>query len=78
MDNARIHHNKIFKNKTIENDRSVVYNIPCPKYNPIEYVFSTIKSQIKKADITTYHQLNKELQKIIASVFFQNTEAEIN
>lgn len=66
MDNARIHHNREFKKYAQENNCSLIYNVPyCPKYNPIEYVFSVIKFEIKKREITTYNELNNELKKIV-------------
>ena len=51
MDNARIHHSKIFTAyvKTIKND--ILYNVPyCSEYNPIEMVFSKVKSIVHKRE----------------------------
>jgi len=55
MDNVKIHHNKLMdpyvKNK-------IIYNLPyCPKYNPIEYVFNTLKDNIKKERIDNINKL---------------------
>lgn len=66
MDNARIHHYKEFKNEIGKRECSLIYNVPyCPKYNPIEYVFNIIKSQLRKRDIQSLNDLNRELKKII-------------
>lgn len=49
MDNARIHHSKLFTAyaKTIEN--RILYNVPyCSELNPIEHVFSKVKSIVHK------------------------------
>ena len=49
MDNARIHHSKLFTSyaKTINN--KILYNVPyCSELNPIEMVFSKVKSIVHK------------------------------
>jgi transposase len=51
MDNARIHHSKLFKEyiKAIKND--VIYNVPyCSELNPIELVFSKVKLIVNQRD----------------------------
>lgn len=70
LDNARIHHSKIFK-KYIEDNKniSLLYNIPySPEYNPIEKVFNEVKHNlrqmnIKNANIKT--KINKAFKKIL-------------
>ena len=48
LDNARIHHAKIVKEYINETSHTLLYNAPyCPEYNPIEKVFSKIKSYIR-------------------------------
>jgi len=49
MDNARIHHSKIFKTYVIDNNLNVIYNIPyAPELNPIEIIFSQLKAHVKR------------------------------
>lgn len=53
MDNARIHHSKIFKKYMETQLNEIIYNVPySPEYNPIERVFSIIKPIIKKSNYT--------------------------
>jgi transposase len=48
MDNAKIHHSKLFKKNIKENKINVIYNIPYfSKYNPIEYIFSLLRKEIE-------------------------------
>jgi transposase len=48
LDNARIHHNKDLKSYCIDNNIKLLYNAPyTPEYNPIEYVFSKMKTYFK-------------------------------
>lgn len=66
MDNARIHHNKKFKDNVQKNKCSLIYSIPyCPKYNPIECVFHVIKSELRTKNIQTFNDLNRELEETI-------------
>ncbi len=49
MDNARIHHSKLFKKYSQEHNLDIIYNAPyCPEYNPIENVFSKVKILLRK------------------------------
>lgn len=48
MDNARIHHSKLFKDNIKRNKLKIIYGIPYySKYNPIEYVFSLLRKEIQ-------------------------------
>jgi transposase len=86
MDNARIHHYKKFKNEISKRKCSLIYNVPyCPKYNPIEYVFNVIKSELRKRDIQSLNDLNRELKKIIRklnkksfSTYYNHSYDELN
>ena len=64
MDNARIHHSKLFTEyiKTIKN--KVLYNVPyCSEYNPIEMVFSKVKSMVhKRTNNTELINLHKNIK----------------
>lgn len=49
LDNARIHHSKIVKEYIDQSSNKLVFNVPySPEYNPIEMVFSKIKTLIRK------------------------------
>ena len=63
LDNARIHHAKILKsNKQL----SFIYNVPySPELNPIEKVFSIIKSVIRN----NFFKTNNDLTKLIDQSF---------
>lgn len=69
LDNARIHHSKMFKNYI--NDKKniqLIFNVPySPEYNPIEKVFNEVKHnlrklKIKNSNIKTY--INKVFKNI--------------
>lgn len=69
MDNAKIHKadilNKYFKKKNIK----VIYNVPySPKFNPIEYVFNTLKEQLKRKMITNISGLRRYLKKYVNEI----------
>ena len=66
MDNALIHRARIFyselKKAGLDKNR-IIYNVPySPKYNPIEYVFNTMKREIKNT-VTTVKELIVFLEK---------------
>ena len=49
LDNARIHHSKIVKAYTAQNNINLIFNTPySPQYNPIERMFSKLKFNVKK------------------------------
>jgi transposase len=49
MDNARLHHSKIFMSYADTITNKIVYNVPyCSELNPIEMVFSKVKSIVHK------------------------------
>ena len=49
MDNARIHHSKIFKSYAETINNKILYNVPyMSELNPIEMVFSKVKSIVHK------------------------------
>ena len=59
LDNARIHHAKIFKDyiKQISNIKTI-YNVPySPESNPIEAVFNEIKNYLKNKNINKVSEL---------------------
>ena len=48
LDNASIHHSKIFKEYCKNNKINIIYNTPySPEYNPIEIMFSKHKKIVK-------------------------------
>ena len=49
QDNARIHHSKIVKEFSKNNDINLIYNPPySPEFNPIELIFNKLKTEFKK------------------------------
>lgn len=75
MDNARIHHSKLFKQYIESTLSTVIYNIPyCPEYNPIEKAIFKLKHLLRQKnenDIET--QLINNIQKCILDI----TEKEL-
>lgn len=70
MDNARIHHNKILKEQL---NKKIIYNVPyCPEYNPIEYVFNTLKSEGKKENIKNIEDLKSLLDRKFMRLRYDN------
>jgi transposase len=69
MDNARIHHSKIF-NKYMESTKSsVIYNVPYnPETNPIEQVFSKLKNDITIYNTSDIKNLKEAIAKSIKKV----------
>jgi len=66
MDNYSIHKTKQLKEILIENDKTSLFNIPySPQFNPIEYLFNSIKADIKKNNITTYDKLDKCMKQFV-------------
>jgi transposase len=62
MDNARIHHSKIIHEYMQTTNHIIIYNVPyCPEYNPIEMVFSKLKSIINKKDNSNQLKLHKNI-----------------
>ena len=60
MDNARIHHSKIVKDTVNESTNKILYNVPYnPETNPIEFVFSILKNEIRKKAPSTIPQIQK-------------------
>ncbi len=58
MDNASIHKNNKFKKYIIDNNLSVIYNIPYhSELNPIEYIFSLLRKQLLANDNFTYQNI---------------------
>lgn len=63
FDNACIHHSKIVVNYLTENNIKFIYNVPySPEYNPIEFMFSKVKTNIKKLNNTTLNELKQNIQ----------------
>lgn len=72
MDNARIHHSKIFKSYIKTQKSQVIYNVPYnPETNPIEHVFSVLKSHVK--NYNTYNEINLK-KSIIKSIKKVNSD----
>ena len=57
MDNATIHKTKKIKEELSTKKIKVIYNVPYhPEFNPIEYLFNTLKSEIKNKYVCNYKQ----------------------
>ena len=76
MDNARIHHYRKFVDMMKENNHNIIYNIPySPQFNPIEYVFNVLKTEIRNSCIDTYKQLHIKIESFVRkmnSIGFHN------
>ncbi len=69
MDNARIHHAKLFKEYTRDNNAAVIYNVAYnPETNPVENVFGTLKSNIVNHNTQTITKLRKSIEKVISKI----------
>jgi hypothetical protein len=64
MDGATIHKSKALAEILKNNNKKKIFNIPySPQYNPIEFVFNTMKADIKKNNVTSLNQLKRILLK---------------
>ena len=69
MDNARIHHSKNIVDLVNSTSNKILYNVPYnPETNPIEFVFSIIKSFVKNKEPSSELDLNKYILKSFSSV----------
>lgn len=69
LDNARIHHSKIFKKYMSNKMSNVIYNVAYnPETNPIEHVFSTLKHYITDYNTNNLSNLRKSISKTINKV----------
>jgi len=66
QDNARIHHAKIVKNYCIENNIDILYNPAySPDFNPIECVFSKLKTLYRKLE---HNNVIEEIKSVINKI----------
>ncbi len=69
MDNETIHKTKALKEELNKKNIKIIYNVPyCPQYNPIEYIFNTLKSYLKKEYICNYKQLQYKMKIFIENI----------
>lgn len=69
MDNARIHHAKVLKAFIEDKKSQIIYNVAYnPETNPIERVFSTLKSNVVNYTTQNIHKLTKAIEKAISKV----------
>ena len=69
MDNASIHKTKELKKELLTKKIKVIYNVPYhPEFNPIEYLFNTLKSEIKNKYVCNYKQLNYCINNFILKI----------
>lgn len=66
MDNARIHHYRKFVDQMKEDNINIIYNVPySPQFNPIEYIFNVLKTEIRKSNIDSYKQLQTMIDSFV-------------
>lgn len=66
LDNARIHHYKKIKEKIMETENKLSYNVPYhPEYNPVEYINNIIKVYLKNEYINDINKMENKLIGII-------------
>jgi transposase len=70
LDNARIHHSKIVKEYMKVSTNKLLFNVPySPEYNPIEMIFSKIKSIVrKKSNNEIIRKLLNNIRKAIKKI----------
>jgi len=69
MDNARIHHSKLFKQNINKNKLKIIYGISYySKYNPIEYIFSLLRKEIENNDCNNDEDINKTVDNFIKNL----------
>ena len=66
LDNVRFHHNKYIKN-LIENEGHTIQYTP-PDLNPVEHVFSMIKSTVRKINCSSVFELVNTLKTILQQI----------
>jgi transposase len=69
MDNARAHTAKIVKQYLDNHNKSPIFNVPyCPQFNPIEYLFNTLKAEIKRKTFKSESSIKRFLDKFIRNI----------
>ena len=69
MDNATIHHSKLFKETIEKNKLKVIYGIPYySKYNPIEYIFSLLRKEIQNDRYNSEKEIINTIDKFIINI----------
>lgn len=69
IDNARIHHSKLFKQNINKNKLKIIYGIPYySKYNPIEYIFSLLRKEIENNDCNNEKDIKKTVDNFIKNL----------
>lgn len=72
QDNARIHHAKIIKEYALKENIKMKYNPAySPEFNPIEYIFSIIKTDFRKKN---HNDLKKDIIDSIESIKLKDLE----
>jgi transposase len=79
LDNCSVHKTNIFKEYVNQTKLNVLYNVPySPETNPIEMVFSQIKSFVKKRTNNTEKQLRNNINRAIKRVNKDNLKNYFN
>ena len=75
MDNAKIHKTNILNAFLVKKNIKIIYNVPySPKFNPIEYVFNTLKEQLKREIVTNLSGLRRFLKKFVNEINVKGLE----
>ncbi len=78
LDNVAFHKTKVFKELAHSNNIKVLYTPPySPEYNPIELVFSKIKTHYRKLNIQNDHDMVENIQGSIDSIKQQDLKHKI-
>ena len=66
LDNAKFHKSKDVVSNFEKSGNKIIYSLPYnPQLNPIENVFSQLKSHVKNKSPDTYNELKSVINKII-------------
>ena len=69
LDNVRFHHSKVVKDIITSKGHNILYTPPySPVLNPVERVFSIIKTNIRRRECKSIKELKTEIIRIICSI----------
>jgi hypothetical protein len=68
MDNVAFHHSKDFNQLLNQHNLQVTYNPPYyPDTNPVEMIFSILKSEARKCQPTNLLEINEMIERTISN-----------
>jgi transposase len=75
MDNARAHTAKHVQQYLENHDKKPIFNVPySPQFNPIEYLFNTLKAAIKRQTFQSESSIRRFINKFIKKINEQGLE----